>query len=134
MNYKYNRQDRIFTGTEPAIIRGKEVIVSLDTSYKESEYDSKIQTAISRIEANWSALCEAMIHNLYEIHIESWRYEKEKDLSTEDFLNNLCLKSVLLTKNDSCTLQFTTGDLFEGRLLEIIFDNDDAIYITGLLD
>jgi len=133
MEYKYNRQERLFTRVEPVTIKNVKLKISLDTSYKESEFESKVEEAVNKIESNWDKLCRTLINNLYEIHIESWRYEKESDFSEEDFLSNLLLESVIITKKTSYTIRFTTGELFQGKILEVIYDNDGSIFVTGLI-
>lgn len=133
MEYKYNRQERLFTRVEPVTIKNVKLKISLDTSYKESEFESKVEEAVNKIESNWDKLCRTLINNLYEIHIESWRYEKESDFSEEDFLSNLLLDTVIINKKTSYTIRFTTGELFQGKILEVIYDNDGSIFVTGLI-
>ena len=134
MSFKYNRQDRLFIRNNPVTINDIEVPICIDTSYKENEFESKISDAVNRIENNRESLKKALIKNLYDIHIESWRYDKEKDLSIEDFFSNLKMTKIILTKGDSCTIVFTTGELFDGKLLEVMFEKDGSIFITGLLE
>jgi hypothetical protein len=134
MNFKYNRQERYFKLLSAVSIKGIQTEVSIDTSYKESEFEFKIHEAIKKIENGWDSINKSLLTNLYDLHIESWRYEKEKDFSPEDFLSNLRINSVFITKGDSLTIRYTTGELFEGKILEVVYDKEGNVFVTGLME
>ncbi|MDH5656345.1 MAG: DUF2262 domain-containing protein [Spirochaetia bacterium] len=132
MKYNYNREERLFMRPESIQLLGKNIHVSIDTSYKESEYEDKLQKIIERIESNKNLIDDALLENIYEIYYDTWMYDKERNVTKDEFFNNLILESIILTKNDSCTMQYQTGELFDGKDMEVIYDADGSIFIAGL--
>ena len=107
--------------------------VSIDGSYKEEEFEQKVSEITNKLHENKNKIDDALLNNLYEVYYDTWVYDQEREISKEEFFENIMIESIVITKNDSCTLNFTTGPLLDANPIEVIYDKDGTIFITGSL-
>lgn len=69
---------------------------------------------------------------LLPLHNESWN-ENDKDLTKEEFIKAITLKSITLELEGDSSIWFDDGDLFYGHSIHISLDKSNEVQDVGIM-